>query len=238
MIDHDTDLRLACSNAAGEWVFGKDAGFEFFPNSIRLADFAYDPEARAALRAGLGLSDGDFAIGIVGRLVEQKNYPFLVRAFARVREAVPRARLVCVGEGPLEGEVRSLAEELGVSGSVLLLGRRDDAARLYSAMDCLCVPSLWEGFPFVTLEAQAAGLPVFASAAVPAEARVTPLVSTLELDEGLWADALVSLAGSDRRRSALVGDSLEAMRAFDVRNAAERLMGIYGLLVHGDGEAR
>lgn len=235
-IARNSNLRLACSRPAGEWVFGQGAGFESFPNMIRLSDYAFDSAARGSLRSELGVPEGAFAVGIVGRLVEQKNHEFMLRTFALLQGTFPSVRLLVVGEGPLEARMRTLAAELGVAGAVTFLGRRDDAAKLYSALDCLCVPSLWEGFSFVTLEAQAAGLPCVVSDAVPPEARITSLVEgPLRLSKDLWASRLSALASADRPRSALVGDDLRAMRPFDVRDAAERLMRIYADLVDGNG---
>jgi glycosyltransferase involved in cell wall biosynthesis len=235
----NADLRLACSVAAGAWVFGEETSFELFPNAIKLSDYAFDPAARAELRTSLGLESGAFVVGIVGRLVKQKNYPFMLRTFALLRQRVPSAVLIVVGEGPLVSEIENLAGELGIADGLRLLGRRDDVSSLYSAMDCLCVPSLWEGFSFVTLEAQASGLPCYVSSAVPQEVQVTGLVRQLDLVEGLWAGELADRAGMHMPRVALDGEQLEGMQTFDVSAAGERLMGIYeGLVVEELGVGR
>ena len=221
------DLRLACSGPAGEYVFGKGSDFGFFPNSIDLAAYAFDPVAREEQRRCLGVVADAFVVGIVGRLAPQKNYPFMVRAFASFAKNHPGSVLVSVGEGPLHEEVAALAESLGVADAVRLLGRRDDVARLYSAFDCACCPSLYEGFSFFILEAQASGLPCLASAAVPPEARATGLVRLLNLDEVAWADALEEIAASGAPRSGLFFEDAEAMRSFDVDEAGRRLMSEY-----------
>jgi glycosyltransferase involved in cell wall biosynthesis len=228
----DADLRLACSPAAGEWLFGEGASFEFFPNAVKLADFAFDPAARTEIRTSLGLESGVFTVGIVGRLVKQKNYPFMLRTFSLLRQLVPDAVLLAVGEGPLMGEIENLAVEMGITDGLRLLGSCDDVSRLYSAMDCLCVPSLWEGFSYVTLEAQASGLPCLISNAIPPEARITSLVyGPLQLSEDLWAAKLAGLAASSSPRCPLTGDNLAAMCHFNVGDAAQRLMRIYEGLV-------
>ncbi len=228
------DLRLACSGPAGEYVFGDGAEFSFFPNSINLAAYSYDPVAREGLRRELGIAPGAYVVGVVGRLAPQKNYPFMLRAFAEFKKTNPGAVLVCAGDGELFDEISALAASLGLAGSVMLLGRREDVPQLYSAFDCACCPSVYEGFPFFTLEAQAAGLPCLVSPAVPPEARVTGLVRLLELDEIVWAKALAELAelaALGEPRQGLAGDGLSAMQAFDEAAAGRRLMGMYeGLL--------
>ena len=232
-----SDLLLACSNPAGEWVFGKGVSFKVFPNTIQLSDYTYDPTARGKLRFELGIPADAFVVGAVGRLTKQKNYPFMIRTFAHLHAQVPNAFFVAAGEGEARGDVEALAAGLGISDSVILLGQRDDIPRLYSAFDCMVVPSLWEGLSFVTLEAQAAGLPCFVSEAVPEEARVTQLVRVLELDEDLWAKAITALTTQHLSRTALEGVAFDAMRSFDVAEAGDMLMRIYrGLLASDRGE--
>ena len=104
----------------------------------------------------------------VGRLIEQKDHATLLRAFARVRNAVPQARLAILGSGPLEPETRRLVGELGLDDAVALPGRTDIRDWLERA-DVFVHTSRWEGFGIVLLEAMLAGLPVVATrvSAVP-----------------------------------------------------------------------
>ena len=67
------DARLACSAPAGEYVFGTESDFQLFPNAIRLDDYAYCPASRSEKREELGIDPRSFVVGIVGRLVAQKN---------------------------------------------------------------------------------------------------------------------------------------------------------------------
>lgn len=118
---------------------------------------------RAAQREALGWPAGDFIIGSVGRLVPIKNHATLLRAVARVLSQVPQLTLALVGDGPLDGELKTLADELGIGDRISFLGYRDDVPNLLNAMDVLVLPSLREGMPNAVLEAMACGLPVIAS---------------------------------------------------------------------------
>lgn len=133
-------------------------GLEYQPRS---------PEAAAALRhevrRELTIDDDDPVIGMACRLVEQKGVPYAIEAFGRVAEQFPDALLVIAGDGPLRLELRSQVNHSGLRGRVLFLGWRQDVARLMAAYDVLLMPSLWEGFGLVTLEAMAQGVPVIAS---------------------------------------------------------------------------
>lgn len=95
----------------------------------------------------------------VGRLYPQKGYPLLLRAFSRIKGAAADWTLAIAGTGPQQEELRGLAEALGLSGRVLLLGHVRDVAGLLNQADAYVMSSLYEGFPNALGEAMAAGLP-------------------------------------------------------------------------------
>ena len=119
----------------------------------------FQPGRRCSdLRRMWGVLDSEPVILYVGRLAPEKNLELLGEAFARIRERVPMARLVVVGEGPARDLARSLCP------SALFAGRRtgEELARHYASADIFLFPSLTETFGNVTLEAMASGLAVAA----------------------------------------------------------------------------
>jgi glycosyltransferase involved in cell wall biosynthesis len=125
---------------------------------------ALDSAGPAGLRSELGLDDSVFVFAAVGGLVERKGHRFLLRAFARLRERTGvKCALVIVGSGEEEAALRGLAGELSLRQSAFFVGHREDAAALMREVDCLVVPSLIEGMPFVIMEAMASSKPVIAS---------------------------------------------------------------------------
>ncbi len=134
------------------------------PKIVRI-HYGLDPAQVAAkahpgkLRAELGLSDDVPLIGAVGRLTEQKGFRYLLEALAIVRRSLPQAQLVIAGDG----ELRSTLEAQGGKDAVHFLGWRGDVPLVMADIDVLAVPSLWEGFGLVTLEAMALSKPVVAS---------------------------------------------------------------------------
>ena len=98
----------------------------------------------------------------VGRLIRQKGFDLLLRALARCQGAGRQARLVIVGEGPERRALEALAAELGIAERVLLAGFATDPAAWYAHGDLFVLPSRWEGFGHVIVEAMACGLPVVA----------------------------------------------------------------------------
>ena len=102
-------------------------------------------------------------VGVVGRLTEQKGHAYLLEAFVTVVQELPSARLLVVGDGELRPALERQAAHLGLRGGVTFTGHREDVPRIMMALDVLVMPSLWEGFGLVLLEAMAASKPVIAS---------------------------------------------------------------------------
>jgi glycosyltransferase involved in cell wall biosynthesis len=110
-----------------------------------------------------GYSDDRPVIGMFGRLIEQKGVDTLIDAFAQVRQAVPDAALLIVGDGTLRGQLEELAESLGLGEAVTFAGWVPQAYKLMPACDLIAMPSRWEGFGLVALEAMGSARPLIAS---------------------------------------------------------------------------
>lgn len=116
-----------------------------------------------------GFADGRTVVfGSVGRMVEVKDYPTLVRAFIQLVQQQPdlagRARLVIVGEGPARRACQKLLDETGLGHLAWLPGERHDVDAIMQALDVFVLPSKNEGISNTILEALASGLPVIATA--------------------------------------------------------------------------
>ena len=223
--------RIACSQHAGEWLFGKKTPFEVLHNAIDLSRFAFDAQARAQVRESLGIAEGCFCVGHIGRFMEQKNHRFLLKAFQAFSQRMADAKLVLVGEGKLEDEMRSLARELGVEDRVVFAGFADDASSFYSAFDCFMLPSLYEGLGMVAIEAQANGLPCLLSDKVPAEAVVSDGCRFLSIEDSdipHWADALETASCTGRIKA--LDDRI---RRYDISHEAKRLEDMYRTFLDG-----
>lgn len=230
------DVRWAPSEEAARFMFGS-LPWTLVKNGIVPERFSFDADARSRVRGELGLGDA-FALGCVGRLCAQKNQAFLIDVLAECAARHPEAdmRLLLVGAGDDEGMLRARAEERGVGERVLLCGARDDVCRLYSAMDVLCVPSLFEGLGIVAIEGQAAGLPVLCSPAVPGEVGVTDACEHVPLDSAAWAQRLCEHRASQERSRVERRDGCEAIRraGYDMRETAAQVRKAYA----GGGDAR
>jgi glycosyltransferase involved in cell wall biosynthesis len=138
-------------------------------------------------------------------------------------------QLLLLGAGPLENAPRAQAAELGVLERCAFAGTHDDTP-FYGAMDLFVFPSRWEGLALVTLEAQAAGVPVLASLAMPGNAAVIPgLLQRVPLEEGplVWAwraDQLLRHKFDISRRQCA---RLMAESPFNIAHSVQELARIY-----------
>lgn len=214
---------LACSDAAGQWLYGK--GFTVIPNAIDTAKFAFDPEKREEVRQQLKIAPDETVVGHMGRFCYQKNHGQLLLIFQALLQKVPNARLLLVGDGELKEEIQAQCTDMGIAERVIFTGSVSAPADYLQAMDCFVLPSHFEGFPMVLVEAQAAGLPVLASDAVTAKSRLTPLVHFLPLQEKdvCWAQKLADLSGEKREnyRREL------AAAGFDITVSAKKMQSFY-----------
>ncbi|MFJ8750116.1 glycosyltransferase [Streptomyces sp. NPDC102441] len=204
------------------------------PNGIDVAAFRFDGARRLATRALLGLPDGAFVVGGVGRLVPGKRFDLLVRAVA----ALPGAWLVLAGDGPEAGALRSLAGRLGVSGRVRFLGECGAAGAapgvpaVLSALDMFVSASREESFGLAVVEALAAGLPVVHAACPAIEdlpAGRVPGATRIDSGSGA-ADPTEELTAALRRRMESGGPRLPpppAVDQYDIRLSSRRLMDVY-----------
>ncbi len=160
--NHLADHVLANSRATKQALLRNspwlDAGrISVIYNGIDPGPFA-GPPARNRRRE-LGIPPDDAVIGFAGQLDERKGISCLLEAFT-ILSAEHSVRLLLAGEGPMGPDIRQFAENNGLSSRIYLLGFEDNIADLFKNLDVFVLPSLWEGFGIVLIEAMAAQKPV------------------------------------------------------------------------------
>lgn len=135
------------------------------PNGFDLDERRPDPERRADFRSEIGVDNATFLVGMVARAHQIKNQSTFLTAAARLKEISPGIRFVLVGlnESWDNKSLVSDIDRLGLRESVMLLGLRQDIARVMAGLDCLVSTSTSEGFPNVLGEAMACGVPCVAT---------------------------------------------------------------------------
>lgn len=99
-------------------------------------------------------------VGTVARLHRQKGIPYFLKAALKICRVFTEAKIIIVGSGPLKKKLRRMAQNLSLGDSVSFLGEREDGPQLISLFDVFVLPSLWEGLPYVLMEAAALAKPV------------------------------------------------------------------------------
>jgi len=133
-------------------------------NGCDLRRFEGSGTAANSLKARLGFPPDAPVLLAVGRLEPQKGHRVLLEAFARLGEAFPDLRLVCVGEGSLRSDLAETARGLRVGEKVCFVGRQSNVQDWYAMADITVLPSFYEGLPLAAIESLAAGRAVVATA--------------------------------------------------------------------------
>jgi glycosyltransferase involved in cell wall biosynthesis len=184
----------------------------------------------AALRAQLGAGRDTVLVGSVGRLVEQKDYPTQLRAFALAARVEPRLRMVLAGDGPLRRSIEDHAAELGITDRIVLLGHWTRVPALLRALDVFVLASKFEPYGVALLEAKCAGSAIVATAVneIPKILNdgVTGLVVPAETPEPM-AQAFLRMAQDARLRQALAQNALTEA---ETKHSIDAVAGAYQAL--------
>lgn len=196
---------FACSNKAARWMYKKNIckKVRVINNAVDCESFAYNQSIRNEYRKLFGIKDNEILIGHVGRFMFQKNHEYLINIFNEFHRKVPESKLMLIGEGELESDVKKQTKELGIDNCVIFAGIRKDVNKCMQAMDLFLLPSRFEGLPVVGIEAQAAGLPCLMADTITKETDLFGLVYFMSLnqDTELWAEKMIEVLNKVKRQN-------------------------------------
>jgi 1,2-diacylglycerol 3-alpha-glucosyltransferase len=206
-----------------------DAPVTVVPTPVDLSQYHNLQPQR--IRAELGLEKVELLL-YVGRLAEEKNLDFLLRAFARIVAQRPQTRLLLVGQGLSERSLQRMAQKLDLGERVIFNGpvSHDEIPHYVAAADLLVFTSLVDTQGLVLIEAMAAGTPVVALEA-PGPVDVLSagggILVPAQEDEDAFAGAVVALLADEPRRRMLGEQAVQAVQCYTVPVAAARLVEVY-----------
>ena len=186
---------VACSQAAGKWLYTKP--YRIIYNVISVEAFRFNKLERMNMRKALGLTD-DFVIGHVGRFSYPKNHKFLLDVFRQVIQTNKQCKLIMVGNGEDLDIIRGKIEVLGLQDKTIIIDSSNEVNKLMLAMDVFMLPSRFEAFPLVALEAQASGLPCLLSDVITSEIKVNDnceFLSIASIDQ--WVHHILDLSNGE-----------------------------------------
>lgn len=220
---------FACSKEAGDFLFGKRK-YQSIKNAIVPEYYSFDHIKREKIRKKFNIKDSDFLIGHTGRFVPQKNHAFIINVFKDYHQENPNAKLMFVGDGPLEEPIKQSVLENQLNNSVYFAGSVKITGEYLSAFDAFIFPSRYEGLGISCVEAQCSGLPVLASNNVPNESRVIDeLINYYDLNKNNeWVKSLSQIS------KAPMADRKQYFKAFEksdynIHVSAEKLVNAYRL---------
>ncbi len=203
---------------------------EVLVHGIQLEEARSQMGKRASIRSELGVAPDEFVVGTIANFRAQKDYPNLLNAARLLKERGVQIRIIAVGQGPLEEEMRALHDSMELGDRVLLLGQRDDAVAVLGACDAFVMASKNEGLPVAIMEALALGLPICATSVGGIPEAVTEGVEGQLVppsDPESLASALTRLATDPALRSELAAGARVAGERYDIQTAVTRIEQIY-----------
>lgn len=220
---------FACSVDAGDWLFPyKDINLNIIPNGIRLNKFKYNQDDRLKIRNELKISDKENVICHVGRFAKEKNHEKVIDIFNEVKKENKNVKLILVGKGPLEENIKQKVKLLNLENDVIFLGNRNDVNEIMSASDLFLFPSLHEGLGIVLIEAQANGMKCVLSSNIPDEAKINEsLFYKHDLNDAtsIWANTVIREMKEDLDRT----KQLEKIhqKGYDIKDVCGQIYKFY-----------
>jgi glycosyltransferase involved in cell wall biosynthesis len=203
---HERDLAL-------KYHVGNFSLYQIVHTGIDAGPFRVDVDV-CGLKTDLGIPSEAPVVGVVGRLAVPKLPLDFLRAAKKIHTEMPDVHFVWVGSGPLAAAAKELTTSLGLDEVVHWLGERSDVPTLLRTFHCMVLPSKWEGFPLVILEALAAGVPVVA----------TDNLGAREIIENGRNGWLVPVGDTDALAQCVLSVLSKADLAVNVSQAGKKLM--------------
>ena len=166
-----------------------------------------------------------FNIGCIGRLAEQKGYPYIIHAMKKVIRHIPNAVLYIVGDGELKTELQDMVYNFNLSEQIKFLGLKNNVPALLRHWDLFVLPSLWEGLPTVVMEAMICEIPVIATNIPGTNELVIDEETGLlvpEKDPDSLADAIIVLFTEPLMRTKLVLNAKNFVEIFNMTNISKK----------------
>lgn len=216
---------VACSEFAAKWMYTKNCKATIIKNGVDLNKFRLNKEIEEEERIKLNL-DSEKIIGHVGRFAYVKNHTFMIEVLNELKIRNDSVKLLLVGEGPEEDNIREIVKREKLEDYVIFYGTTNHVDRLMQIMNVFILPSFSEGLPVVGIEAQAAGVPVIYSDRISKEAKAISETCFLPIEKKnvqVWADVIEKKMKEEKY------DTYDKMKSagFDIRDTTEAFLSLY-----------
>lgn len=221
---------LSCGNLASKYLYPykKESEITMIPNAIEVEKFYNASQFQGDyLRKLYSISRESIILLQVGRFLPVKNHSFSVDLAKQLLLHKIPFKMFFAGTGELEQEIEKKTIKEGLEKNIIFLGDRTDIEYLMAGADIMLMPSLFEGFPLVLVEAQSAGLHSIVSENVSKEVDLE--VGLLSFEKLNIPDWLVNIQNYKDLKKLNNGERLEKIKnkGFDIMKSIEKILKIY-----------
>lgn len=220
------DYKFACSSEASKWLYGNKADEAIIiKNGIDTKKYVFNAKIRNELREGWNISEDEVVLGHIGRLDKNKNHTFILDILKEFNELGISSTFVSAGKGEELNSLLDKANHLDLEKKVLFLGLREDIPKILQAFDIFIMPSVYEGLPVSSIEAQASGLKCLLSDVITRETDITGNVEFLSLDKSSkeWAEQISKMLPYERKDTS----SKIIESGYDIKTTSKQLTEFY-----------
>ncbi|PKY93790.1 glycosyltransferase [Facklamia hominis] len=225
-----TSYNIACSKAAGEWLFGKN-NFEVLLNGIDVNKYQESFLFGRNLRNQLLANTQSIVIGHVGGFTKTKNQRYLIEFLEKINVVSDKSiELVLIGDGPLKDEMQNLVKNKHLVNKVHFLGFQNKIENFLGLFDIYMMPSLYEGLPLVLLENQAVGTPILASDTIDLSSKVNRNYLVFNLNDNFHQvyNFFLKLIKIGRVRTDLLGSD------YDIKVFSKKILSLYEYIIENE----
>ena len=214
---------VACGKEAGKFLY-RGEEFIVLNNALDLEKFRYKEDVRSEIRKKLSIEKDSIVIGHIGRFIDVKNHQFIVEIFKELLSINNKFKLLLIGSGELENQIRELVKKLNIEDNVIFTGVISNTYDYYNAFDIFVLPSQREGLPLVALESQANGLKCYLSKNIDTNSCVIDSCKMLPLEKKIWINEIIKTNGNYVRD--IIFDSFDK-RNLNIKREVQKLDDIY-----------
>lgn len=222
------DYRAACSYSAGVHYFGKSflhrSEDKVIVNAVNYTKYLFVESNRIEYRKKFSFSD-EFIVGQIGRFDKNKNQKFSIKLLKSILDSgYKNIRFIFIGDGDFDKKTTQYILSNNLSDYIMHQEKTSNTAKFYSAIDCLIMPSFFEGIPLTPVEGQVSGLLCVLSSKIDVEVKFTDDVIFLDnQDINLWKEAILARIKNNSNRGIRI-----RYDNYDVREKAIELCNYYG----------
>lgn len=224
-INKNANFLFACGDEAAKWLFNNRYNEAIIINNgIDIEKFKFSINNRKEIRKELNINEDTMLLGHVGRFSKQKNHKFIIDIYREFVKLNSNSKLILIGEGELKYEIQQYVKNSKLQDKVMFLGLRDDVFKLYSAIDCLIFPSLYEGLSVALIEAQISGLKIVGSDTIDKKTDISGNIRWMSLKTNSCEWAKEINVTKIENRVTLKNDRIEE---YNIKNVAKNMEIMY-----------